>query len=96
MNTVLSVNCVFVSALHRLYGPTFFASILQKSFSNFEESYKEKNYSALKNTLNCFLHFYLFQSITAELLLDIIKILLQSFNEGDIELLIFMLHNIGL
>jgi hypothetical protein len=65
LNTVLSVNCVFVSALHRLFGPAFFASILKQLFKNFKKIHEEKNGEQLKNNLNCFLHFYLFQSISA-------------------------------
>ena len=51
---------------------------------------------ALKNNLNCFMHFYLFQSINNELLLDLLKMLLNSFRDCDLEILIFMMHNIGL
>jgi hypothetical protein len=50
----------------------------------------------IKNILNCFLHFYLFQSVSADLLFGFIKFLLLSFKENDIEILIFLLHNIGL
>jgi len=52
--------------------------------------------SKIKNILNCLLHFYLFKSTTAQLLIDLVKILLESFTETDIEILIFILHNIGL
>jgi hypothetical protein len=33
MNQLLSVNCVFVAALHRLYGPEFFCHIVQSLWS---------------------------------------------------------------
>lgn len=50
----------------------------------------------MKNILNCLLHFYLFKSTTPTLLIDLIKQLLNSFTETDLEILIFVLHNIGL
>ena len=50
----------------------------------------------VKNIINCLLHLFLFQSIGADFLFDIIKFLLNSFTESDIEVLIFVLHNIGL
>lgn len=50
----------------------------------------------MKNILNCLLHFYLFKSTTPRLLTDLIKQLMQSFTETDLEILIFVLHNIGL
>lgn len=50
----------------------------------------------VKNIMNCLLHLFLFQSIGSELLFDVIRFLLQSFTESDIEVLIFVLHNIGL
>ena len=50
----------------------------------------------LKNILNCLVHFYLFQSIGSDFLISVIRHLLDSFTESDIEVLIFALHNIGL
>jgi hypothetical protein len=96
MNAVLSVNCVFVTALQRMYGPQFFAYVLKQLFSTFEESHAKSDTATLMNVLNCFLHLYLFQSITSDLLIGLIKILLTSFGESDIEILMFLMHNIGL
>jgi hypothetical protein len=39
---------------------------------------------------------YLFGSITSDLLIFFIDKMLQSFKEDDIDILIFVLHNIGL
>ncbi len=46
--------------------------------------------------MNAFLHFFLFHSVTHTLLYDFITLLLSSFREAEIEILIFVLHNIGL
>jgi nucleolar MIF4G domain-containing protein 1 len=46
--------------------------------------------------MNCFLHFFLFSSLSSKLIFDLINVLLASYTEVDIEILIFLLHNIGL
>ena len=56
----------------------------------------QKAKTKVKNILNCFLHFFLFQAMNGKLLFDFIKALLLSFTEDDIQILIFLLHNIGL
>ena len=61
-----------------------------------ENEEQESNVMKVKNIMNCLLHLFLFQSIGSDLLFDVIKFLLQSFTESDIEVLIFVLHNIGL
>ena len=110
MNQLLSVNCVFVTAIHRLYGAQFFAIVIQEMFRTFNENHQKiidntgkanndllnECKTKVKNILNCLLHFYLFQSLSSQFLFDIIKHLLNSFTESDIEILIFVLHNIGL
>ena len=105
MNAILSVNCVYVTALQRLHGDLIFAEVARDLYNVFLESHrciKENSESAqdgkmkVKNILNCFLHFFLFKSCTGTILLDMIRLLLVSFTESDIEILIFILHNIGL
>ena len=46
--------------------------------------------------MNVYVHLFLFESVTHTLLYDLIRLLLGSFQESDIEILIFVLHNIGL
>ena len=107
MNQLLSVNCVFVTALHRLCGAPFFAKVIQMMVVAFTENHKqmvsadqpeakETSLMKLKNIINCLLHLFLFQSVGSEFIFDVIKFLLSSFTESDIEVLIFVLHNIGL
>ena len=99
MNQLLSVNCVFVCALHRLYGPQFFASVCQRLWKEFSASHSSTDdleKTKVKNILNCYLHFYLFQSLHTDMLFSLIKFLLNSFTEDDVETLIFLLHNVGL
>ena len=50
----------------------------------------------MKSILNIWLNFYVFGSITSKLIFDAIQELMESFSEGEIEILIYLLHNIGL
>ena len=108
MNAILSVNCALLCGLQRLLGDTFFVHVARALFKAFTELHpiatgtvddKEEADQAkdrVKNLLNCFMHFFIFQSISQALIYDLINHLMQSFKEADIEILIFLLHNIGL
>ena len=70
MNQLLSVNCVFVTALQRLCGVSFFAVVLQRLFKAFKDNHdnmvskqgvdQETSVMRIKNIMNCLLHLYLF------------------------------------
>lgn len=76
--------------------------MIQVFFENHKSMNEERNeresasLTKLKNIINCLLHLFLFQSIGSDFIFEIIKFLLNSFTESDIEVLIFVLHNIGL
>ena len=61
-----------------------------------ETSGTSESVTKVKNIMNCLLHLFLFQSVASDLLFDVIRYLLTSFTQSDIEVLIFVLHNIGL
>jgi hypothetical protein len=63
---------------------------------NYPTGNDDQKKDRVKNLMNTFLHFFLFHSVTHTLLYDLITLLIQTFNESDIEVLIFILHNIGL
>ena len=52
--------------------------------------------AVMKNSINCLVHFYIFKSITSKLILEVIENLFKSYKEYDLELLLFVLHNIGI
>jgi hypothetical protein len=69
MNQLLSVNCAFVAALHRLHGAAFFGTVLKHMHETLlknhalmstdsEESHTQR--TKVKNILNCLLHLFLF------------------------------------
>jgi nucleolar MIF4G domain-containing protein 1 len=66
-----------------------------KSLLEILESHKTET-SVIKNVINCLVHFFLFKSLTPKLIFDVIKRLFDNFEEQDLELLLFILHNIGL
>jgi len=73
-----------------------FASFFESHASMTSEGADETAVMRVKNIMNCLVHLFLFQTIGSDLLFDVIKFLLGSFTESDIEVLIFVLHNIGL
>ena len=93
MNAILSVNCVYVTAIHRLRGPLLFGKICKQFYDVFQQETADK--TSIKNILNCLLHFYLFKVMTPKFLTELIEVLLSRFTESDIEVLIFVMHNIG-
>lgn len=95
MSAILSVNCAYVAALQRTYGPAILTKVVRCLFDSFENESRNQKVK-MKNILNCLLHLFVFQSMTGTLLVQMIKILVQSYSENDIEILIFILHNIGL
>jgi small-conductance mechanosensitive channel len=103
-SSILSVNCLMLTAFQRLLGQNFFAPIIDSLISCFKTSHIEVHSSTdgslsaqirLKNITSIITHFYLFESITHTLISDVIKFLLKSFKEKDIEMLLNLLHNIG-
>ncbi len=110
MNAILSVNCAFICGLQRLLGDRFFVLVVRHLFKQLLDMHpiavgtsasqdvpQDSAKDRVKNILNCFLHFFIFQSLTSKLLFDlIISYLMHSFKEADVEVLIFLLHNIGL
>jgi nucleolar MIF4G domain-containing protein 1 len=93
-----------ITAFQRLFGQSFFAPMIDELFKVFIETHKSIHSAEssvqnlqvmLKNIIAIFTHFYLFESITHTLISDVIKHLLKSFKEKDIEMLLNLLHNIG-
>ena len=95
MSAILSVNCAYISALQRTYGEAILTKVVRCLYDSFENEARNDK-MRMKNILNCLLHLFVFQSMTGTLLVEMIKILIQAYSENDIEILIFILHNIGL
>ena len=103
-SSILSVNCLMITAFQRILGQSFFAPIITELFKKFKafhddlhntESPPYKLQTALKSIISIITHFYLFESVTHTLISDVIKHLLKNFKEKDIEMLLNLLHNIG-
>jgi len=100
-NAVLSVNCALVAGVQRVLGPAFLWVLVEDLHRLFQESHQrmheDESRLVVKNILNILLHLFIFESLTSTLLVEVIqKALLEKFSEGDLEVLLFVLHNIGL
>ena len=72
------------------------ANFLEKVVRKFDEMYKtptEGKESA--NLVAIVAHLYNFQVVHAMLIFDVLKLLGESFTEKDIELMLFVLRNVG-
>ncbi len=101
LTAILSTNCALICALQRSIkgsvGDHFFSLIIVELHKYFVENHlNEEGKDRIKNLMNAFLHFFLFHSVTHALIYDLINLLLTSFKETEIEILIFVMHNIGL
>ena len=92
-----------ITALQRILGQSFFAPMIIELYKLFKESHEVillkgeslQHQIVIKNIISIVTHFYLFESITHTFVSDVIKHLLRSFKEKDIEMLLNLLHNIG-
>jgi len=99
-SVILSVNCLFVAAQHRTLGHKFFAPFLSNIYAEIEKAHEEAKESThaaslLKNCITVLTHFYMFGSLTHTFIFDVINWLVKSFSEKDVEVLLYMLHNVG-
>jgi hypothetical protein len=77
MNAILSVNCALICGIQRLLGDAYFSLVTRALFKSLMELHpiatgteasatleKDQAKDRVKNLVNCFLHFFLFQSLT--------------------------------
>lgn len=99
-SVILSVNCLFVSASHRLLGHSFFAPFIHFLVLNLTKLHSliesdANSLTEVKNTINVLIHFYLFGNVSHQCMFGLVKFLMSSFKEKDLEILLNLLHNIG-
>ncbi|XP_046879340.1 nucleolar MIF4G domain-containing protein 1 [Hypomesus transpacificus] len=89
-------HVLLVSVLHHTVGLEIGAHFLETVVRKFDEMYKtpsEGKESA--NLVAIVAHLYNFQVVHAMLIFDVLKLLGESFTEKDIELMLFVLRNVG-
>ncbi|XP_029002593.1 nucleolar MIF4G domain-containing protein 1 [Betta splendens] len=93
---LLMEHILLVSILHYSIGLEVGAHFLETVVRNFDKLYKNQNEGKeCDNLLAIIAHLYNFQVVHSVLIFDILKLLVKAFTERDIELVLFVLRNVG-
>ncbi|XP_029385173.1 nucleolar MIF4G domain-containing protein 1 [Echeneis naucrates] len=93
---LLMEHVLLVSVLHYTVGLEVGAHFLETVVRKFDKLYKNPSESKECNNLVAIVaHLYNFQVVHSLLIFDILKLLLGAFTEKDIELVLFVLRNVG-
>ncbi|KAG7488473.1 hypothetical protein MATL_G00034590 [Megalops atlanticus] len=93
---LLMEHVLLVSILHHTVGLEVGAQFLETVVRRFEEVYKSSSEGKeCDNLVAIVAHLYNFHVVHALLIFDILKKLTASFTERDIELILFVLKNVG-
>lgn len=93
---LLMEHVLLVSVLHHAVGLEVGAHFLETVVRRFDEVYKSsKEDKECDNLVAIVAHLYNFQVVHSVLIFDILKLLLGTFSEKDIELVLFVLKNVG-
>ncbi|XP_041823469.1 nucleolar MIF4G domain-containing protein 1 [Melanotaenia boesemani] len=93
---LLMEHVLLVSVLHHAVGLEVGAHFLETVVRRFHEVYKSLSDSKeLDNLIAIVAHLYNFQVVNSLLIFDILKLLVEAFTEKDIELVLFLLRNVG-
>ncbi|XP_062981988.1 nucleolar MIF4G domain-containing protein 1 [Elgaria multicarinata webbii] len=89
-------HVLLVSVLHRTVGIEVGAHFLETVVRKFDEVYKsEAEGKECENLLTLIAHLYNFYVVHSLLIFDILKKLVSTFSEKDIELILMLLKNVG-
>ncbi|KAK2859562.1 hypothetical protein Q5P01_004182 [Channa striata] len=93
---LLMEHVLLVSVLHHAVGLEVGAHFLETVVRNFDELYNNpKEGKECDNLVAIIAHLYNFQVVHSVLIFDILKLLVGAFTERDIELVLFVLRNVG-
>ncbi|XP_019943042.2 nucleolar MIF4G domain-containing protein 1 [Paralichthys olivaceus] len=93
---LLMEHVLLVSVLHNAVGLEVGAQFLETVVRQFDELYKNPSESKeCDNLVAIVAHLYNFQVVHSVLIFDILKRLVGAFTEKDIELVLFVLRNVG-
>ncbi|XP_004081162.1 nucleolar MIF4G domain-containing protein 1 [Oryzias latipes] len=93
---LVTEHVLLVSILHHSVGLEVGAHFLETVVRRFDEVYKSSSEGKeCDNLVAIVAHLYNFQVVHSTLIFDILKLLLGSFLEKDIELILFVLKNVG-
>ncbi|XP_028289255.1 nucleolar MIF4G domain-containing protein 1 isoform X1 [Parambassis ranga] len=93
---LLMEHVLLVSILHHAVGLEVGAHFLETVVRKFDEEYRNPSETKECNNLIAIVaHLYNFQVVHSILIFDILKLLVGTFTEKDIELVLFVLRNVG-
>ncbi|XP_022062628.1 nucleolar MIF4G domain-containing protein 1 [Acanthochromis polyacanthus] len=93
---LLMEHVLLVSVLHHAVGLEVGAHFLETVVRKFDDLYKNLSESKESDNLIAIVaHLYNFQVVHSALIFDILKLLVGTFTEKDIELVLFVLRNVG-
>uniref|UniRef100_A0A3B3YN90 Nucleolar MIF4G domain-containing protein 1 n=1 Tax=Poecilia mexicana TaxID=48701 RepID=A0A3B3YN90_9TELE len=93
---LLMEHVLLVSILHHAVGLEVGAHFLETVVRRFDEVYKNSSEDKeCDNLVAIVAHLYNFQVVHSVLIFDILKLLVGTFSEKDIELVLFVLRNVG-
>ncbi|XP_008279005.1 nucleolar MIF4G domain-containing protein 1 [Stegastes partitus] len=93
---LLMEHVLLVSILHHAVGLEVGAHFLETVVRRFDDLYKNPSESKeCDNLIAIVAHLYNFQVVHSTLIFDILKLLVGTFTEKDIELVLFVLKNVG-
>ncbi|KAM9839774.1 nucleolar MIF4G domain-containing protein 1 [Aulostomus maculatus] len=93
---LLMEHILLVSIIHHAVGLEVGANFLETVVRKFDEAYKSSNEGKeCDNLVAIIAHLYNFQVVHSVLIFDILKRLVGAFTEKDIELVLFVLRNVG-
>ncbi|KAM4533657.1 nucleolar MIF4G domain-containing protein 1 isoform 2-T2 [Odontesthes bonariensis] len=93
---LLMEHVLLVSILHHAVGLEVGAHFLETVVRKFDDAYKSPSESKeCDNLIAIVAHLYNFQVVHSVLIFDILKLLMGTFTEKDIELILFVLRNVG-
>ncbi|XP_068160210.1 nucleolar MIF4G domain-containing protein 1 isoform X2 [Antennarius striatus] len=93
---LLMEHILLVSVLHHTVGLEVGANFLETVVRKFHDVYKNPSESKECDNLVAIIgHLYNFHVVHSLLIFDILKLLLEGFTEKDVELVLFVLRNVG-
>ncbi|CAN9506351.1 unnamed protein product [Ophioblennius macclurei] len=94
---LLMEHVLLISVLHYAVGLEVGAHFLETVVRQFDELYKNQDDDGKErdNLVAIVAHLYNFQVVHCALIFDILKLLVGTFSEKDIELVLFVLKNVG-
>uniref|UniRef100_A0AAV2L946 Nucleolar MIF4G domain-containing protein 1 n=1 Tax=Knipowitschia caucasica TaxID=637954 RepID=A0AAV2L946_KNICA len=93
---LLMEHVLLLSVLHHAVGLEVGAHFLEIVVRNFDEIYKSPSEGKeCDNLIAIIAHLYNFQVVHSLLIVDILKLFVDNFTEKDIELVLFLLRNVG-